>query len=295
MTTNVLERPCSSNSLTAVVELKLECVALPALNSLEDQVTRFQITRSPELFNQIATELLPSLEYSAKRFHARGGFPRFIEQADLVQYGSIGLIQAIESFDAGRGVAFRAFAARRIEGAMLDGIRGEDPMTRDDREKTREVKKSIGRLVIEGNYRPLEEEIRVGTSLSAESFAEIRRQMRACSPVSLDQATEDVARGGGESSQRLTLKDRLPDTDSPAADVGVIEAEMWEQLGLYLSARERYVIEGHLREGRQLCDIAKDLGVSRALVTHIKGTALERIREGVMSGALSEIFFSSRP
>ncbi len=42
---------------------------------------------------------------------------------DLVGYGSKGLVEAAERFDARQGVAFSTFAYYRIRGAMYDGMR----------------------------------------------------------------------------------------------------------------------------------------------------------------------------
>jgi RNA polymerase sigma factor FliA len=54
--------------------------------------------------------------YYAKRFHDE------IEFADYLQLASLGLIEALGRFDPGVGVQFRTFAARRMHGAILDGI-----------------------------------------------------------------------------------------------------------------------------------------------------------------------------
>lgn len=54
--------------------------------------------------------------YYAKRMHDE------IEFADYLQLASLGLIEALDRFDPAVGVQFRTFAARRMHGALLDGI-----------------------------------------------------------------------------------------------------------------------------------------------------------------------------
>lgn len=44
---------------------------------------------------------------------------------DVVQEGTIGLIEAVENYDPGRGVAFSLFAVHRIRGRMLNFLRKE--------------------------------------------------------------------------------------------------------------------------------------------------------------------------
>jgi RNA polymerase sigma factor FliA len=52
---------------------------------------------------------------------------------DLVGAGTIGLIQAVDRFQPTRGLQFGTYARHRIRGAMLDFLRGEDPLSRTER------------------------------------------------------------------------------------------------------------------------------------------------------------------
>ena len=58
---------------------------------------------------------------------------------ELVSAGSMGLMAALDSFDASRGLAFSTFAAPRIRGAILDELRRQDHVPRSIRRKTREI------------------------------------------------------------------------------------------------------------------------------------------------------------
>ena len=49
--------------------------------------------------------------------------PGTLEWADHVQNASIGLMEAMSRFDAGRGIEFTAFARSRVRGAVFNGIR----------------------------------------------------------------------------------------------------------------------------------------------------------------------------
>lgn len=54
--------------------------------------------------------------YYARRFHNE------IEFGDYLQYASVGMLEALERYDPARGVQFRTFAARRMHGAILNGL-----------------------------------------------------------------------------------------------------------------------------------------------------------------------------
>ena len=60
-----------------------------------------------------------------------------------MSYGVIGLLEAIERFDPGRGVLLKTYAEHRIRGAILDGARAMDWLPRSVRQKERQYQKSI--------------------------------------------------------------------------------------------------------------------------------------------------------
>jgi RNA polymerase sigma factor for flagellar operon FliA len=73
----------------------------------------------------------------AKRLQFR--VPPCVTFDDLVGAGTIGLIQAVDRFEPSRGLQFGTYARHRIWGAMLDFLRGEDPLSRTERRRIREA------------------------------------------------------------------------------------------------------------------------------------------------------------
>ncbi|OYV34546.1 MAG: RNA polymerase subunit sigma [Rhodospirillales bacterium 20-64-7] len=51
---------------------------------------------------------------------------------ELLQWGAIGMLEAMHRFDPTLGVSFEAFAARRIRGAMIDGLRRDGALKRGE-------------------------------------------------------------------------------------------------------------------------------------------------------------------
>jgi RNA polymerase sigma factor FliA len=68
--------------------------------------------------------------------------PRVSAQ-ELQSYGVFGLIDAIEKFQPSRGVKFETYAPRRIRGAILDGLRGEDWVPRLVRIRRQEPRRML--------------------------------------------------------------------------------------------------------------------------------------------------------
>lgn len=71
----------------------------------------------------------------ARRMRQR--VPPCVTYDDLTGAGTIGLIEAVDRFDASRGLKFKTYAQHRIWGAMLDFLRKEDPLSRDERRRIR--------------------------------------------------------------------------------------------------------------------------------------------------------------
>lgn len=63
---------------------------------------------------------LPQVELLARRLHRR--CPQ-VELDDLIQAGTIGLIQAVDRYDESRGCPLKTIAEHRIRGALLDYLR----------------------------------------------------------------------------------------------------------------------------------------------------------------------------
>jgi RNA polymerase sigma factor for flagellar operon FliA len=63
--------------------------------------------------------------------------PSHIERDELIALGALGWVEARARFDAARGVPFSGFAAMRIRGAILDGLRAADTLSRSDRKRAK--------------------------------------------------------------------------------------------------------------------------------------------------------------
>lgn len=51
---------------------------------------------------------------------------------ELLQWGAIGMLEAMNRFNRTLGVSFEAFASRRIRGAMIDGLRRDGAQRRGE-------------------------------------------------------------------------------------------------------------------------------------------------------------------
>ena len=84
------------------------------------------------------------MKYVAGRMSS--GLPAHVEEADLISYGLIGLINAIERFDLEREIKFETYAITRIKGAIIDELRALDWVPRSVRARAREIERAHAKL-----------------------------------------------------------------------------------------------------------------------------------------------------
>ena len=114
---------------------------------------------------------VPLVRHEALRLQVR--LPASVELDDLLQAGGIGLLNAVERYDALQGTAFTTYAVQRIRGAMLDELRSRDWVPRSVRRNAREVAQAIGQLEQELGRNATETEVaeRLGIDIGAKSTA----------------------------------------------------------------------------------------------------------------------------
>jgi RNA polymerase sigma factor for flagellar operon FliA len=78
---------------------------------------------------------LPQVRLVAKSIWDRMRFA--VDLEDLVGYGVLGLVDAVDRFDPSRGILLKTYAEHRIRGAILDGLRGMDWLPRSARQRER--------------------------------------------------------------------------------------------------------------------------------------------------------------
>ena len=106
----------------------------------------------------------PMVKFVAGRLGA--GLPSHVEDADLISYGLVGLIGAIERFEPERGIKFETFAMTRIRGSIIDELRSLDWVPRSVRSRAREIEVAQAKLEHELQRAPTEEELAAKLNMS---------------------------------------------------------------------------------------------------------------------------------
>jgi RNA polymerase sigma factor FliA len=214
-------------------------------------------------------ESLELVDHLARKIHVTLSNGPPLEE--LIRSGNLGLMQAIASYEPGRGFAFSTFAAMRIRGAILDDLRVRDPLPRGARRKPK---------------------LRSG----AERAAEIRARTPA--PVAVPKEAGTGLENLWACKQRFefegstSLDGRAPDLSPIAGGIG-IPADAEEIFGkegrvaavrealMMLNPQERTVLTLYYLEAMKVNQIATILEVTDSRISQIRTAAIKKLQSQV--------------
>lgn len=198
---------------------------------------------------------------------------------DLVSYGLMGLIDAVERFDSTPGFKFQTYAVARIRGAVIDQLRQLDRLPRQVRSRARhlsEVRSDLEHRLGRHASRP-ELAAAAGMTLGALEAVEMHV---ATAPVSLEGDSEHETDPGYEDQR---FEEVLETLDGELA-VRRLRAALAE-----LPERERSVVTLYYLEGLRLAEVGEILGVTESRVSQLRSQAVSHLR------ALLDASPASRP
>jgi len=226
-----------------------------------------------ELRDQLIVRYSPVVKYVAGRIAS--GLPRHVDQSDLVGYGTLGLIDAIEKFQPDRNVKFETYAVTRIKGAILDQLRAVDWVPRSVRAKARSLERASSKLEMELGRSPTDAELALEMHITEEELGTLLGQVSLLGVAALD----DVLRRG-DASERTTMGELLADqTPGPVAlyeikETREILAGALDRLG----ERERAVMLLYYYEGLTLKEIGEVFGITESRACQIHAKAMIQLR-----------------
>jgi RNA polymerase sigma-B factor len=217
---------------------------------------------------------LPLVRYAAARFRSRNE-----PMEDIVQVGTIGLIKAIDRFDAGRGVEFPTFAMPTVVGEIKRFFRDTSWSVRVPR-RLQELRLALTRasddLAQQLDRSPTVGELAACLGVTEEDVVDGLAVGNAYTASSLDSPPPEE---DGEGS----LADRLGYEDS--ALEGVEYRESLKPLLAQLPPRERRIIMLRFFSNMTQSQIGEEVGISQMHVSRLLTRTLAQLREGLIAEA----------
>ena len=213
----------------------------------------------------------------ARRIRQR--LPANVDIDELEQAGLIGLNQALSRFEEGRGSSFETYAARRIEGAMLDALRDSDTLPRGARGRLRDVRTAVQRLEHRLGRAPRAKEVANELGWSLEDFHRCMADAGAGSVRTGDEDLEnheDDSAIWGHAGDEHVVSDDLADPQ-----YALQQRQRHAALNAAFDAleeAERYVMESIYKHGLTLRDVGQTLQVSESRVSRMASEIVAKLR-----------------
>ena len=240
----------------------------------------FKRTGDRSLRDRLILTYAPLVKYVAGRLGS--GLPAHVDEGDLVSYGLLGLIGAIERFDPDRDIKFETYAIARIKGSIIDELRSMDWVPRSVRARARDIERAIGDLESRLTRAPTDEEIAAKLGITEEEFQDSLLEISRSSIAALD----ELWASPGSSGDAVALIDTIEDPRAAEPQSAMAHTELREALGEAISRlpeREKLVVTLYYYEELTLREIGEVLGVTESRVSQLHTKAILRLKARLSS------------
>jgi RNA polymerase sigma factor for flagellar operon FliA len=232
-------------------------------------------SREPRLKDEIVKRFLPLVRYVALRMSVK--FQVGLDFEDILSFGVLGLLDAVDRFEPERGFVFQTFAVPRIRGAILDELRRYDWISRSGREKLQKFERTLEHIAKTRGSTD-DKSLMTAMEMDEQSYKDLLEIASRSYVVSLDDVLaldegdmqrEDVVDDNGLDALEVLERNEERDT--------VVEALK------KIPERERTLLSLYYYEGLTLREIGLVLGVTESRVSQLHGRALSLLRAEIKS------------
>ena len=217
----------------------------------------------------------PKIVAIARRLYGRLSSSSSLEVDDLVSAGGMGLLEALERYDASRDNRFSTFAEYRIRGAMIDLMRSYDHVSRYRRDQAKELQQASTAFFQKTGREATSKDLEELTGLNQEQISQVRLDSVSNPLISMEQ----------ESSEERSLLEVLhDDTESNALDI-LLDVELRMQIEIAienLADRERQCILLYYGRNMNLQEISEVFELTSARISQLLSVARKKLKEQIL-------------
>jgi len=227
---------------------------------------------------QLIVQYIPLVKYVVGRMITN--LPKNVEYDDLVEYGIIGLLDAVEKYDVTKEIVFKTYAVTRIRGSIYDELRSQDWVPRSVRKMVKDVERAYAHLENQLDRMPNEEEVANYLDITVKKLDELYSKVDMGNMNSLDDVIYD--NGDGTTTVSCVVEDKKAVDAQKSLEMGELKVALMERLD-ELKENERLVISLYYYEKLTLKEIGKVLEISESRVSQIHSKAILKLRSKLMS------------
>ncbi|MGY3746477.1 sigma-70 family RNA polymerase sigma factor [Vagococcus salmoninarum] len=223
----------------------------------------------------LETEIVKYLPLVEKVVNRIGIKNREYDNDDLFNIGVIGLMDALNKFDASKKVPFESYAYIRIRGTIIDEVRRTSRVSRTRMENLNEFYRAKEKIEKSKMSEASDQEICEELGITAKNLATIHETVHYLANISLE---DTIFSSVGET---LELKDIIEDEKMIPFDDLLLDEERkvaLSQAVLKPGSREQIILNLYYVEELTLKEIAEVLDVSIPRVSQLHGKILVKLK-----------------
>jgi len=202
-----------------------------------------------------------------------------LEDEDFINFGILGLNNAIERYDPKRGVKFESYAIKRIKGIIQDELRKLDWLSRTARKKAQDLLKATDELKSQKGREATTNEIISKLNITPEKYKSYL-QAAAAAKASIASSDTSVVLNYDDEDDRNELEE-LADSDASFFEI-MEEEERTDYIHQYIKSlkeNKRLVITLYYFENLTFKEIGKVLSISESRVCQIHTQIIKELKE----------------
>ena len=242
---------------------------------LKDLWRRYKNDGDERARERLVVAYSPLVKYVSGRMAS--GLPAHVEEADLISYGLVGLISAIERFELEREIKFETYAITRIKGSIIDELRSLDWVPRSVRARARAIERANAKLEHKLQRAPSDEEMAAELEITVQEFQDSLLQISNSTMAALD----ELWTVSDSSGDQVSLLDTIQDPGAPDPASVMDATDLKDRIADAISRlpeREKLVVALYYYENLTLREIGEVLGVTESRVSQLHTKAVLRLR-----------------
>ncbi len=227
--------------------------------------------RNEQTRNDIVLQYVDLVKKIVMRF--RGNSNNYAQIDDMINQGIIALIDAVEKFDPYKGIKFETFATLKVRGAVIDMMRKNDWVPRNQRSLSKELDEVYASLYSELGREPSKEELAEAMNLTEANLDKILEQRQNSMILSY----EEVINEKMQAATPLYTDSQAEETPESS----LMKKELVKDLAAaieQLNEKERMVVSLYYYENLKLKEIAQVLNITESRVSQIHSAAILKMK-----------------
>ncbi|WP_182102509.1 FliA/WhiG family RNA polymerase sigma factor [Niallia taxi] len=204
------------------------------------------------------------------------GLPKNVDREELRQYGTLGLLDALDKFEVDRNLQFETYATWRIRGQIVDALRSYDWLPRSIREKARKIEKAYVELEQENQRAVSDREISEYLGISEEEVIKTKVETSNSYFTSIDEPVSDEDGEIGAGRLDTIASNNIP---SPEEELhsNFVKDLLFDAIQK-LPEKERIIIQLAYYEQMTLTEIAEIINLSSSRTSQLHIRAVKKLQ-----------------